>query len=50
LSPLVDNQNVSNSPNKKDKVQQLLELKKLLDAGVLTKEEFDKEKKKILGD
>ena len=50
LSPLVDNQNVGNSPNKKDKVQQLLELKKLLDSGILTKEEFDKEKKKILGD
>lgn len=37
-----------NSVIYKDKTQQLLDLKKLLDAGVLTQEEFDKEKKKIL--
>ncbi len=32
----------------KSKTDQLLELKELLDKGVLTKEEFEKEKKKVL--
>ena len=36
------------APEKKDKFAQLRELKALLDEGVLTQEEFDSEKKKIL--
>ena len=36
------------SPNNASKMESLLELKKLLDSGVLTQEEFDNEKKKIL--
>lgn len=43
-------QNVSNSNNQsKSKVEQLRELKGLLDDGILTQEEFDTEKKRILG-
>ena len=42
------NENPYKQSLSKDRVQQLLDLKKLLDAGVLTKEEFDNEKKKIL--
>ena len=43
-------QNVSNSNNQpKGKVEQLRELKSLLDDGILTQEEFDTEKKRILG-
>tara|TARA_B100001564_G_C20344086_1_gene535905 strand:+ start:39 stop:605 length:567 start_codon:yes stop_codon:yes gene_type:complete len=42
------NENAYKQSLSKDRVQQLLDLKKLLDAGVLTKEEFDNEKKKIL--
>lgn len=42
------NENTYKRSLSKDRVQQLLDLKKLLDAGVLTKEEFDNEKKKIL--
>ena len=36
------------SPNNTSKMESLLELKKLLDSGILTQEEFDNEKKKIL--
>ena len=36
------------SPNNTSKMESLFELKKLLDSGVLTQEEFDNEKKKIL--
>lgn len=36
------------SPNNTSKMESLLELKKLLDSGILTQEEFDDEKKKIL--
>lgn len=36
------------SDNQKDKVEQLRELKSLLDEGILTQEEFDAEKKAIL--
>ncbi len=43
-------QNVSNSDNqKKSVVEQLRELKGLLDDGILTQDEFDAEKKRILG-
>lgn len=43
-------QNVSNSNNQsKSKVEQLREFKGLLDDGILTQEEFDTEKKRILG-
>jgi hypothetical protein len=34
---------------KEDKYDRLIKLKKLLDEGVLTKEEFDREREKILG-
>ena len=33
----------------KSKVEQLRELKMLFDEGILTQEEFDAEKKKVLG-
>ena len=46
--PILNKRKVKEEPLNKDKTQQLFDLKKLLDAGVLTKEEFDKEKKKIL--
>ena len=46
--PILNKRKVKEEPINKDKTQQLFDLKKLLDAGVLTKEEFDKEKKKIL--
>ena len=41
---------VSNKPSREDnsKAKQLLELKELLDKGLLTQEEFDEEKRKIL--
>lgn len=43
-------QNVSSSNvQSKSKVEQLRELKELLDDGILTQEEFDTEKKRILG-
>ena len=35
-------------PKKTDKTQELFKLKSLLDSGVLTQEEFDKQKKEIL--
>ena len=35
--------------NVKDRIARIKELAELLDAGVLTREEFDTEKKKILG-
>lgn len=41
-------QNCTNE-NKNEKIEQLRELKALLDEGILTKEEFDAEKKSILG-
>jgi len=34
---------------KEDKYDRLIKLKKLLDEGVLTQEEFDREREKILG-
>lgn len=41
----------STEPKKKeDPYDKLLKLKKLLDAGVITQEEFDKEKSKVLGE
>ena len=43
-------QNISSSNvQSKSKVEQLRELKGLLDDGILTQEEFDAEKKRILG-
>ena len=43
-------QSISNSDNpSKSKIEQLRELKGLLDDGILTQEEFDAEKKRILG-
>jgi hypothetical protein len=47
--PLEDN--VSSSQNSKDdKYDRLIKLKKLLDDGVITQEEYEKEKAKILED
>ena len=50
--PPISSSNYSNKCNtaseSKSKSEQLLELKKLLDAGVLTEEEFNTQKKKIL--
>ena len=43
------NDNLQLSGSSKSKVEQLRELKDLLDEGILTQEEFDTEKKKILG-
>jgi len=43
------NDNIQSSSSSKSKVEQLRELKDLLDEGILTQEEFDTEKKKILG-
>ncbi|MCL2688044.1 MAG: SHOCT domain-containing protein, partial [Methanobrevibacter sp.] len=40
----------SSEPKEEDPYDKLLKLKKLLDAGVITQEEFDKEKFKVLGD
>jgi len=37
------------APTEVDPYEQLKEAKKLLDAGILTQEEFDAEKTKILG-
>jgi hypothetical protein len=49
LMPLEDN--VSSSQNSKDdKYDRLIKLKKLLDDGVITQEEYEKEKAKILED
>lgn len=45
---MVSNMNVT-STGGKTKAEQLRELKSLLDEGILTQEEFDAEKKKILG-
>lgn len=44
-------QNISARPKQaeKSKIEQLRELKSLLDEGILTQEEFDEEKKQILG-
>lgn len=39
----------SSNVQSKSKVEQLRELKELLDDGILTQEEFDTEKKRILG-
>ncbi|TJX60761.1 hypothetical protein E8P77_19600 [Soehngenia saccharolytica] len=47
LANTVENSTVS-TKNQKDKVEQLRELKSLLDEGILTQEEFEIEKKKIL--
>lgn len=43
------NDNLQPSGSAKSKVEQLRELKELLDEGILTQEEFNVEKKKILG-
>ncbi|KZX11014.1 SHOCT domain-containing protein [Methanobrevibacter filiformis] len=40
----------STEPKEEDPYDKLLKLKKLLDAGVITQEEFDKEKSKVFGD
>lgn len=45
---LVDNDQPSNSAQIRSKYDELEKLKKLLDDGVLTQEEFDLEKAKIL--
>ena len=42
-------ENLQPTGSAKSKVEQLRELKGLLDEGILTQEEFDAEKKKILG-
>ena len=39
----------SNNLSSKERIEQLVQLKRLLDEQVLTQEEFDKEKMKILG-
>ena len=46
--PLINYEKSNNKNLNNDRIKQLFELKKLLDAGILTKEEFDKEKNKIL--
>ena len=43
-------QTPTSEPKEEDPYDKLLKLKKLLDAGVITQEEFDKEKSKVLGD
>tara|TARA_B110001450_G_C17397443_1_gene390256 strand:- start:54 stop:545 length:492 start_codon:yes stop_codon:yes gene_type:complete len=43
-------QQTQNPYNKKSKTERLLDLKKLFDTGVLTQEEFNSEKKKILNE
>ena len=51
LSPILDNQSKIKSEKKqntKSKVDKLRELKQLLDERIITQEEFEKEKKKIL--
>jgi hypothetical protein len=51
LSPILDNQSKIKSEKKqntKSKVDKLRELKQLLDEKIITQEEFEKEKKKIL--
>lgn len=40
----------STEPKEEDPYDKLLKLKKLLDAGVISQEEFDKEKSKVLGE
>lgn len=45
---LVDDDNLYNNINKQSPTEQLLELKKLYDAGILTNEEFSEQKNKIL--
>lgn len=52
LSPLLDNNKSNITPNKKQNVKskadRLRELKQLLDENIITKEEYEKEKNKIL--
>ena len=43
-----DSKKTPNEPQPKDNVAKLKELKELMDAGVLSKEEFDAQKEKIL--
>ncbi|MFT8414394.1 MAG: SHOCT domain-containing protein [Oenococcus oeni] len=46
--PIQKSENTVKAENKND-LQQLVELKKLLDSGVITKKEFEAKKKQILG-
>lgn len=49
LKPVaINNTTQDGKPEQSDKATQLRELKKLLDEGVITQEEFEQEKKKIL--
>lgn len=45
----VSNQNQTPNSNQEDPTEKLINMKKLLDAGVITQEEFDKAKKDLLG-
>lgn len=45
---LVHDDNSYNNVNRQSPTEQLLELKKLYDAGILTNEEFNEQKNKIL--
>lgn len=48
MIPIEDNVSVPKKTNSGDKYEKLTKLKKLLDDGVITQEEYDKEKAKIL--
>ena len=48
VQPAASVQPAAQSPGAPNKIKELKELKELLDAGALTQEEFDVEKKKIL--
>jgi hypothetical protein len=45
---VVERQSTTNDEKKEDKYDNLIKLKSLLDSGIITQEEFDSEKKKIL--
>jgi hypothetical protein len=48
LMPLEDNHSNPYTTNNMDKYEKLVQLKKLLENGVITQKEFEKEKAKIL--
>ena len=50
MIPLEDNVAIPNIKNSSDKFEKLTKLKKLLDDGVITQKEYDKEKIKILNE
>ncbi|MGM0580477.1 MAG: PEGA domain-containing protein [Bacteroidota bacterium] len=50
LMPLEDNASASMKKGREDKYDKLIKLKKLLDDGIITEEEYEEEKAKILED